>query len=66
MKNSAERTTLIEWENDLEHFLGIGIDASNKGKYDISEIRYLYLNEDEKLMGLLKQIEDLVNELSEK
>lgn len=53
-------------KNDLEHFLGIEINDGDKGKYDISEIRYLYLNDNEKLMGLLKQINDLVNELNEK
>lgn len=53
-------------KNDLEHFLGIGTKDGNKGKYDISEIRYLYLNDDEKLMGLLKQINDLVDEMNEK
>lgn len=53
-------------KNDLEHFLGIEFNDGDKGKYDISEIRYLYLNNNETLMGLLKQINDLVNELNEK
>ena len=56
---------LIVKKNDLEHFLGISIKDGNKGKYDISELRYLYLNKDEKLMGLLNQINDLVDELNE-
>ena len=53
-------------KNDLEHFLGIEFNDGDKGKYDISEIRYLYLNNNETLMGLLKQINDLVNELNKK
>lgn len=53
-------------KNDLEHFLGIEFNDGDKGKYDISEIRYLYLNNNETLMNLLKQINDLVNELNEK
>lgn len=51
-------------KNDLEHLLGICIKDRDKGKYDISEIRYLYLNEDKELMGLLKQINDLVDEMN--
>lgn len=37
-------------KNDLEHFLGISIESGNKGKYNISEIRYLYLYKYTKLM----------------
>ena len=55
-----------EEKNDLEHFLGINFKNGDKGKYNISEIRYLYLNNDEKLMGLLKQINDLIEEINKK
>ena len=65
--NAIKKIKIIASEkNDLEHFLGIGIKDGNKGKYDISEIRYLYLNDDEKLIGLLNQINDSINELNEK
>ena len=68
IENNAKKKIKItnSEKNDLEHFLGISIKDGNKGKYDISELRYLYLNKDEKLMGLLNQINDLVDELNEK
>ena len=65
--NAIKKIKIIASEkNDLEHFLEIEIKDGNKGKYDISEIRYLYLNDDEKLIGLLNQINDSINELNEK
>lgn len=61
--NSNHKIEIVSNEkNDLEHFLGIEIEAGDKGKYDISEIRNLYLNKDKKLMSLLEKINDLVNE----
>lgn len=51
-------------DNNIESFLNISLENGDKAKYDISEIRYLYLNKDEKLSKLLNNINEKVNKIS--